>query len=87
MKLKTHILIAIFFGVTFSLLADTLLFADTRSATVRVSCTILPIIEISSAKTLAEPAVKTNLGKKYALTESIRKAGNDKIKLYSMTAI
>ncbi len=87
MKLKTYTLIAIFFGVSFSLLADTLLFADTRSATVRVSCTILPVIEISSAKTLAEPAVKTNLGSNYALTESIRKAGNDKIKLYSITAL
>lgn len=87
MKLKTHILIGILFGLSFLLLADTLLFADTRSATVRVSCTILPVIEITSAKTLAEPAVKTNLGINYALTESIRKAGNHKIKLYSITAL
>jgi len=84
MKLKTHILIAIFFGFSFSLLADTPLFAGSRSATVRVSCTILPMIEISSAKT---PSIKTNLGSDYGVTESIRKAGNDKIKLYSITAL
>ena len=87
MKLKTCTLIAILFGVAFSLLTDTLLFADTRSATARVSCTILPIIEISSTKTLVEPAVKTNLRGNYNLTESVRKIGNDKVKLYSLTAL
>ncbi len=90
MKLKTQPLIAIFFGMLFSLLADTLLFADTRSASVRVSCTILPIIEISSARILAEPVRKEleiRSNKNYHLTESIRKAGSDKIKLYSVTAL
>jgi len=51
MKLRTHTLIAIFFGLSFSLLADTLLFADTRSATVRVSCTIVPMIEMTAPNT------------------------------------
>ena len=88
MKLKTHILIAIFFGFSFSLLADTPLFAGSRSATVRVSCTILPMIEIPEITSDGSAvSVKTNLGRNYALTESFRKTGNDKVKLYSLTVL
>ncbi len=88
MKLKRLTLIAILFGASFSLLADTLVFADTRSATARVSCTILPMIEIPEITSDGSAvSVKTNLGRNYALTESFRKTGNEKVKLYSITVL
>jgi hypothetical protein len=48
-------IIAVLLGAAFWLAAVSTASADTRSATVRVSCTILPMLEISSPKTVALP--------------------------------
>ena len=51
MKLNSQILITLLIISGLTMFVDSPVFADSRSATVRVSCTILPMLEISVPKT------------------------------------
>ena len=58
--------------------------ADSRSATVRVSCTVVPVIEMVQKDTLG---VRSNLGKQYLSNESWVDRDGQRIKLVSVTAL
>ena len=62
--------------------------AASKSASVRVSCTIKPVIALSTAVT-PKTAVQaeSNLGNQYQMTEDIRVQGGQKTRLYSLTAL
>lgn len=71
-------------------------FANSRSATVRVSCTILPILELSSVApqnslTMTSQAeqirVNTNLKNLYRVNEKTLKKSGNNVTLYSVTAL
>ena len=51
MKLNSQILTTLLIVLGLTTLVASPVFADSRSATVRVSCTILPMLEISTPKT------------------------------------
>ena len=58
--------------------------ADARSATVRVSCTVVPMIEMVQKDTVS---VRSNLGKQYLSNESWIDRGGQRVKLVSVTAL
>ena len=83
-------------AVAFVLSLASPVWADTRTATMRVSCTILPMIEISSPElsTLgltgqaSDVRVNTNMGKKFGMDMQSRHASDGSlIKIYSVTAL
>ena len=88
--MKIHTVLVSFMAVLalVSLTCQTAL-ADTRSATVRVSCTILPMIEMSTPQ-ISDPALQRShepqsLGKDFITTLSFRDNGS--VKVYSLTAL
>ena len=58
--------------------------ADSRSATVRISCTVVPMIEMVQDKTVN---VRSNLGKQYLSSESWIDRGGQRVQLVSITAL
>ena len=58
--------------------------ADSKSKTVRISCTVVPMIELTQRETLS---VQSNLGKQYRLLESQTERAGQKVQLYSLTAL
>ena len=68
-----------------SLLLGGTAFASSKSATIQVSCTIKPMIEMASSPSSAQ--VNTNLGKQFQMNESFVDRGSQKTKLYSLTAL
>lgn len=70
--------------------------ADTRTATMRVSCTILPMIELSSPELptlgltgqVSDVRVNTNMGKKFGMdVRSQKTTDGSLLKIYSVTAL
>ena len=59
--------------------------AASKSATIQVSCTIKPMIEMAGAATAAH--ANTNLGKQFQMNESFVDRGSQKTHLYSLTAL
>ena len=87
MKLNSHILIKFLIFLAFTASMATPVFAESRSATVRISCTILPMLEVSAPK-LADPIVGTNLGKtSYQVSQTLVQRPEGLLKLYSVTAL
>jgi hypothetical protein len=84
--------------ISLTLSASTAVWADSKSATIRVSCTIDPMIEIASEKA-SDPTglainlngstvkVRTNLGKNYQTSVTSKKTADGFSKLYSVTAL
>ncbi len=60
--------------------------ADSKSVSVRVSCSVKPMIQMN-APSFRHIKAETNLEKKYQMTEDIRQTSNGKVKLYSLTAL
>lgn len=60
--------------------------ADAKSATIRVSCTVKPMIEMS-APSFQSVAARSNLEKKFQMTEDLRQTPNGPTRLYSLTAL
>lgn len=58
--------------------------ASSKAATIQVSCTIKPMIEMSASSSIR---ATSNLDKKYQMTENELERGLQKIKLYSLTAL
>lgn len=58
--------------------------ADSKSASVRISCTVVPMIEMSHQKTFS---VHTNLQNRYLSSDSMVERGGQKIHLHSITAL
>ena len=94
----TKIVIGISLSLVFMFIMNSPLLAESRSATVRVSCTILPMIEVSTPDLTPRAelgivsdngliSVRTNLGKNYSLAEVSRKTSEGLLKLYSVTAL
>ena len=59
-------------------------FADSRSKSVQVSCTILPMIEMSQTASLQ---VNSNLGNRYLTSENLVDRQGQKVRLMSVTAL
>lgn len=61
--------------------------AASKSATVRVSCTIPELVQLS-APALDQPiTANTNLGSQYQVTENTRDADGRRMRIYSLTAL
>jgi hypothetical protein len=80
MKLKTVL------HVLFLLSAAMPAFADSKSATVQVSCTVPAMIELAAPIAQAVSA-RSNLSNQYQMTEGIGLRDGQSIKLYSLTAL
>ena len=61
-------------------------FADSKSVTVQVSCTVPAMMELVSPQARIVQA-NTNLEKQYRMTEDLRIIGGRSVKLYSLTAL
>ncbi len=60
--------------------------ADAKSATIRVSCTVKPMIEMA-APSFRNVEAKSNLDKKFQMTEDMRTTPSGLTRLYSLTAL
>ena len=60
--------------------------ADAKSATIRVSCTVKPMIEMS-APSFRNVEAKSNLEKKFQMTEDLRQTSAGLTRFYSLTAL
>ena len=80
MKLKTALNILLFLSAAMPA------FADAKSATVQVSCTIPAMIEMAAPIAQAV-TVRSNLSNQYQMTEDIGNRGGQNVKLYSLTAL
>ena len=58
--------------------------AASKSATIQVSCTIRPMIEMAASSAVR---ANSNLGKQFQMSESFVDRGSQKTKLYSLTAL
>ena len=67
-----------------SVLISSPAWAGSKSAVIQVSCSIKPMIEMTSASSVS---ANSNLDKQYLMTESQLDRGSQKIKLYSLTAL
>lgn len=60
-------------------------FAASKTASIRVSCTIKPIMEIGGS---SSPAAYSNLDRRqYRMSECLQDRGSQKVRLYSLTAL
>ena len=81
MRFKRNLMVLLGIAWSFGLAVPAL--ADSRTATVRVSCTILPMIEIATPAA----SVNTNLGNKFTTSEATLQNQNGPMKVYSVTAL
>lgn len=58
--------------------------AESKSKTVRISCTVVPMIEMSQTDSFS---MRSNLGKQLRMTESYTERAGQKVQLYSLTAL
>ena len=80
MKLKTIL------NVLFFLMAAMPAFADSKSLTVQVTCTIPEMMELSAPIAQAV-AARSNLSNQYQMTEDSGKRDGKTAKVYSLTAL
>jgi len=80
MKLKTALTALLF------LLAAIPAFAESKSMTVQVSCTIPEMMELSAPIAQAV-AARSNLSNQYQMTENSGKRDGKSAKVYSLTAL
>ena len=80
MKLKTIL------NALFLILAVTPAFADSKSMTVQVSCTVPAMIEMSAPLAQAV-AVRSNLSNQYQMTQDTGKRDGKSATVYSITAL
>ena len=59
-------------------------FAASKSASVQVSCTIKPMIEMAATSAVR---ANSNLGRQYQMSENLMDRGAQKMKIYSLTAL
>ena len=59
-------------------------FADSRSKTIQVSCTIVPMIEMSQT---ASFQARSNLGNRYLSSDSLVDRQGQRVRLISVTAL
>ena len=59
--------------------------ASSKSATIQVSCTIKPMIEMAGSSSVK---ARSNMGKeRFQMSECLMDRGSQKTKLYSLTAL
>ena len=58
--------------------------AASKSASIQVSCTIKPMIELVATSSVR---ANSNLGHQYQMSESLMDRGAQKMKIYSLTAL
>ena len=62
-------------------------YAASKSATVRVSCTVPALVQLSAPSPERPVKAASNLGTQYQMTEDLRDESGRKIKLYSLTVL
>lgn len=80
MKLRTALNVLLFLCVAIPA------FADAKSATVQVSCTIPAMIELAAPIAQAVTA-RSNLSNQYQMTDDIGNRDGQRVRLYSLTAL
>ncbi len=93
MKLYFRAIVTILIALCATGILNTPALAGQRSATIKVSCTVLPVFEMAipaagmSQVQVNNLAIHTNLGNQYQLTNAWVGGPNSRTHLYSITAL